>query len=164
MLDESERKALEKESNPPVAIIQKTGDLLHRAWRSGQIHDFHLPVLESSLTEMIDVQGGCERIKATPVPFAYVALLHRITGVYCFLLPFGIVGKVGMLTPVVVLFVAYAFFALDAIGAEVENPFGYDANDLPLSQISKMIEINLRERLEEDNLPEPAQAVNGIMS
>ncbi len=164
MIDEAEREKLKTETNPPNALAQRTGDILHKAWREGKINDFHLPVLEGSLTEMLNVQGGCERIKATPVPFGYVALLHRITGVYCFLLPFGIVGKVGLLTPLVVLFVSYAFFALDAIGSEVENPFGYDANDLPISMISRMIEINLRERLEETDLPEAVKPVKGVIS
>ena len=146
---------LARESNPPIAILQRLGDDLHAAWRQGWIRDYHLPVLEQSLTELTALQGGCERIRATPIPFAYTVLMHRIVAIYCFALPFGIVDTVGVFTPVVVSLVSYAFLGLDTIGSEIENPFDDDPNDLPLHQLSRMIEINLRELLGETDLPEP---------
>ena len=155
LVDAETAVAIESESNPPIAILQRLGDRMHIAWREGWIHDLHLPVLEGSLTSLTNLQGGCERIRATPIPFAYTVLMHRIVAVYCLGLPFGIVDTVGALTPVVVALVAYAFLGLDAIGDEIENPFDGDPNDLPLNQISRMIEINLRERLEEMELPPP---------
>ena len=79
-------------------------------------------------------------------------------------LPFGLMSPLGALMPVVVLMVAYAFFGLDAIGDELENPFGYDPNDLPLNGITRMIEINLRERLKETDLPAPIEPKNQVLS
>ncbi len=69
------------------------------------------------------------------------------------MLPFGLVVDVGMVTSLVVLFLSYAFLGLDAIGGEIEDPFGSDPNDLPLSQFTRMIEMNLRQRLGETDLP-----------
>ena len=162
-LGEAEARAVLGESNPPIAILQTLGDGFAAAWRRDEIDAYHLPVLEESLTQLADIQGGCERIRATPIPFAYTVLMHRIVGIYCLGLPFGLVPSVGVATPFVVLLIAYAFFALDAIGDEIENPFGYDANDLPLSQLARMIEINLRERLGEQELPEPVVPRDGIL-
>lgn len=162
-LGEERAKKLESESNPPIAILQDLGDDFSAAWKKGSLDTFHLPVLEASLTEFANIQGGCERIRATPIPFAYTVLMHRIVGIYCLALPFGIMSKVGILTPLVVALIAYAFFALDAIGEEIEDPFGLDDNDLPLSQLSRMIEINLRERLHEENLPKQVTPENGIL-
>ena len=107
------------------------------------------------MTEILGIQGGCERIKATPIPYAYNVLLHQIVGVYCLSMPFGIVEKVGVMTPLVVLLISYAFFSLDAIGEEIEDPFGLDMNDLPLESMSRMIEGNLRERIGETDLRDP---------
>lgn len=163
-LDEAEVRRLERETNPPIAMLQALGDRFYAAWRREQVHTYHLPVLEGSLTALADIQGGCERIRATPIPFAYTVLMHRIVAFYCLGLPFGIVQDVGILTPLVVGMVSYAFFALDAIGEEIENPFEKDPNDLPLSQLSRMIEINLRERLGETDLPEPERPVRGVLS
>ena len=163
-LDPAEVEQLERESNPPIALLQNLGDRFRKLWKDGAIHAFHLPVLESSLTECASVQGGCERINATPIPFAYTVLMHRIVGMYCLGLPFGLVNSIGTLTPIVVVMIAYAFFALDAIGDELEAPFDYDLNDLPLSQLSRMIEINLRERLGETDLPEPMVPINEVLN
>jgi putative membrane protein len=68
------------------------------------------------------------------------------------------------LTPAVCVIVAYAFFGLDVVGDELEMPFGNDPNDLPLDAISRMIEINLRQRLGETDLPLPLKPVDEILS
>ena len=66
-------------------------------------------------------------------------------------------------TPVVVLLIAYAFYGLDAIGDEIEDPFGLDDNDLPLSTLSRMIEVNVRQRLGETDLPELLSPQDGLL-
>ena len=123
----------------------------------------HLPVLEQSLTDLTDIQGACERIKSTPIPSSYTVLIHRIVALYTFSLPFGIVDAVGIATPVVVAIIAYAFFGLDAVGEEIEEPFGTDINDLPLSTLSRMIEINLRQTLGEAEVPDVLRPVDGVL-
>ncbi|MRG98338.1 hypothetical protein GF068_41460 [Polyangium spumosum] len=152
-LSATEVEALKGELNRPIAILQSMSFRLRDAWQRGWIHAYHLPVLEQSLSVLTDLQGGCERIKSTPIPLSYTSLIHQLVALYCFALPFGIVKTVGVFTPVVVGIVAYAFYGLDAIGDEIENPFGTDPNDLPLSTISRMIEVNLRQRLDETDLP-----------
>lgn len=149
-----ELAALEREHNRPIALLQRLGDRLREIWQEGGLHAYHLALLEKSLTELTAIQGACERIKNTPIPFSYTVLIHRIVLFYCLGLPFGIADQVGVLTPLVVFMVSYAFFGLDAIGDEIEQPFGEDHNDLPLSQLSRMIEVNLRQRLGETELPE----------
>jgi putative membrane protein len=123
-----------------------------------------VPVLEASLTSFTDIQGACERIKTTPIPFSYTTLIHRITAVYCYALPFGVVDTVGIYTPVVVVLVAYAFFGLDVVGDEIEMPFGTDPNDLALGAISRTIETNLRQRIGDAQLPGPAQPVDDVLT
>jgi len=105
------------------------------------------------LSDLCDVQGGCERIKSTPIPWSYTVLMHSIVAVYCFALPFGLIDTTKLLTPLVVALIAYAFLGLDAVGDELEEPFGSDYNDLPLTTLSRMIEVNLRQLLGESELP-----------
>jgi len=165
-LSDDELQELKPEQNRPIALLQRIGAELRKAYDAGLIHAMHLPVLEESLTELAGVQGGCERIKATPIPFSYNILLHRIVFVYCFTLPFGLVDLpgIGPYTALVVLLVSYAFFGLDAVGDEIENPFGEDANDLPLNAITRMIETNLRQRLGETDLPEPVKPKGFVLT
>ena len=149
--------------NRPARIAQVTGEQLRRAWKDGAISEYHLPVLEGTLTELLALQGGCERIKATPVPWTYVVLTHRIVAVYCFSLPFGLVETVGPATGLVVALIAFAFFGLDAIGEEIEEPFGHDANDLPLAGLCNTIEIDLRQALG-DEPPAVLQPVDHLLN
>jgi putative membrane protein len=162
-LPREEIERLEGERNRPFAINQGTAERFRRAWHDGLIHPMHLLTLEASLTVLTDVQGACERIKNTPIPFSYTTLIHRITAVYCYALPFGIVDQVKSFTPFVCVIVAYAFFGLDVVGEEIENPFGTDYNDLPLRAISRTIEINLRQRLGESDLPPAVTPVNDFV-
>lgn len=163
LLPADELEALRDELNRPVAILQRLGDRIRAAYDRGWIHAMHLPTLEASLTTITDIQGGCERIKSTPIPGSYTILIHRIVAIYTFALPFGIVDTVGYYTPVVVMMIAYAFLGLDAVGDEIEDPFGTDLNDLPLSALSRMIEVNLRQRLHEDGLPPLHTPQDGVL-
>jgi putative membrane protein len=157
------QRSLVGELNRPIATLQWMGDRLRGLYDRRWIHPLHLPVLEGSLTQLTDIQGACERIKSTPIPASYTVLMHRIVALYCLGLPFGIVESVGILTPVVVAIVAYAFYGLDAVGTEVEDPFGFDPNDLPLSSLTRMIEINLRQRLGEQQLPPSLEPVDSVL-
>ena len=103
---------------------------------------------------MTNVQGGCERIKNTPVPGTYTILSGTIVTLFCFTLPFGILDVSGRLTPLVVFLVAYAFFGLDALGEEITEPFGDDPHDLPLERYTQTIETNLRQLLSDRDLPD----------
>lgn len=163
MITAAEIQSLRSEVNRPVAILQRMGDRFRDAYRRGWVHPQHVPVLEQSLVNLTDIQGGCERIKSTPIPLSYTSLIHQIVGIYCIALPFGLVKSVGAFTPIVVTIVAYAFYGLDAIGDEIENPFGTDDNDLPLSALSTMIEVNLRQRLGETNLPPLHKPKGGVL-
>ncbi len=138
---------LKRERNVPIGILHRMAELHRDAMDKGMLHAFHLPVLEGTLTTLTDIQGGCERIKNTPVPLSYTELTHRIVALYVMLLPLGILTTTGELTPVVVAMVAFCFLALDAVGSQIEDPFEEDPNDLPLHQISGMIENDLRQRM-----------------
>ncbi|MFV8753875.1 bestrophin family protein [Nannocystaceae bacterium ST9] len=155
---------LRGQHNRPISLLQHVGARLRELYDEGLIHAQHLPVLEASLIALTDIQGGCERIKATPIPASYTVLMHRIVLLYCVGLPFGIVSTVGLFTPIVALIVAYAFYGLDAVGTEIEDPFGRDPNDLPLDALSRMIEVELRQRLGDTDLPPLLEPIDGVLA
>ena len=88
-----------------------------------------MPALEAQFTHIGDAVGGCERLAATPIPFTYGVIIHRTIYLYCLLLPFGLVDSICSMTPVIVVFVAYTCLALEALGSELEEPLGSQAND-----------------------------------
>jgi ion channel-forming bestrophin family protein len=162
-LPEDEFPLYQDEKNVPIAILLDLGLRLRRAWRDGWISDFHLTSLERTLSIITDVQGGCERIKNTPIPFAYTVLLHRTVAFYCLFLPFGIIDTVRWMTPLVVALISHAFLGLDEIGGEIEEPFGTEPQDLPLTAISRTIEVNLLQAIERKELPELLEPTEGVL-
>ncbi|MGQ0505952.1 MAG: bestrophin family protein [Myxococcaceae bacterium] len=164
LLSAEELQQLQKEENVPFALLQNLAERFQRLYQQGAIHPMHVSLFEGSLTALTDVQGACERIKNTPIPFSYLVLLHRIVGVYCLGLPFGLQSTLGYGTPVAVALLSYAFFGLDAIGDEIEQPFGTDRNDLPLNAISRTIEINLKRRLGHSDVPPAHKPRDGVLT
>ena len=164
ILDQDETRAILAQSNRPIAVLQGMGLRLREAWTTGHVSDYHLAHIESSLTEMTAIQGGCERIKNTPMPYSYTVLTHRLVFFYCFALPFGLVGTLSWLTPITVLLVSYAFLGLDALGDEIEDPFGLDPEDLPLLALCRTIEINLRELTAAGRVPPPLEPVDEVLA
>ncbi len=158
-----EMTAVRESRNPPITLLRHLAEGYREGFDKGWVHPMHLRVLEETVTLLTDIQGGCERIKNTPVPLSYTALTHRIVGVYCAALPFGLIGELGNMTPLVVGIVAFAFLGLDAVGTQIEDPFEEDPNDLPLSAISRMLENDLREVLGETDLRPDLGPVDGIL-
>lgn len=151
---------IRQSSNPADALLLAMGRDLGECLRQGQIDPCLAGAVDTTLSAMTASAAACERIKNTPVPFSYTLLLHRTAYMYCFLLPFGLVDITGFMTPFVVAIVAYTFFGLDALGDEIEEPFGTESNDLPLDTLCRAIEINLLESLGETDLPPPLKPVN----
>ncbi len=151
---------LRRLQNPAARILHAMGQDIQSCQRRGWLSLQMAQEMDRSVEQMVAVLGGCERLKHTPLPFSYSVLLHRTVYVYCYLLPFGLIDSIGMLTPLVVGVVSYTFFGLDAIGDEIEEPFGLTSNDLPLTALSYGVEISVRELLGETDLPPQPQPVD----
>jgi putative membrane protein len=143
-------QTLQKTRFKPVILMQEMGRWLQKGREEGKIDSITLTAFDYNLNRLSGIVGGCERIASTPIPFTYKVLLHRTVYMYCFLLPFGLVDSIGWMTPLIVVFIAYTFMALDAIVNEIEEPFGVEPNDLSLNAISSMIETTLREMAGEE--------------
>ncbi|WP_031500456.1 bestrophin family protein [Bryobacter aggregatus] len=145
--------------HPPLTIATQMTFALQEARRRGAITDIILASMDQNVQLLIDYLGGCERIRKTPLPFAYVVHLRRALVVYCFSLPFALVDTYGWATVLDTLVISYVFFGIEEIGVEIEGPFGLDENDLPLEDICTTIRHNLfalveLEHSEPDKMPE----------
>lgn len=146
--------------NPPDAILRRFSAVLAGAAGDGRVQPMMVAEMEETLTALAAIQAGCERIRSTPLPFTYTLMLHRTAYLYCLMLPFGLVDTIGYATPLVVGLISYTFFGLDALGDEIEEPFGLLPNDLPLDSLCRRVEIDLRAALGERDLPEPPPPVD----
>ncbi|SAK50637.1 Bestrophin, RFP-TM, chloride channel [Caballeronia hypogeia] len=141
----------------PALILVWLGEWVAQRRRENAIDGYALLAIEHNLNALSDVIGGCERIAATPLPFSYSVMIHRTIYLFCVLLPFGLVDGAGLLTPLFALLVAYAFMALEAIAAQIEDPFGVEENDLALNAICETIEIALHDMAADPAFVQPPQ-------
>jgi len=154
-LTQEEVTLIQSSKNKPDFLINRMALDLQQSMNEKRIDPCLAANIDTTLSAITAAAAACERIKNTPIPFSYTLLLHRTAYIYCFLLPFGLVDSIGFMTPFVVAIVAYTFFGLDALGDEIEEPFGLDANDLPLDAICRAIEIDLLEAIQHAPLPAP---------
>lgn len=161
-LGESERVRVLGSNNRPDALLREHALELATLRREGALSDMTWAALSQRVHALSGVLAACERIRLTPLPFAYTVLLHRTAYLFCILLPFGLADALGWFTPVLAGAVAYTFFGLDLLGDELEEPFGTAPNDLPLLALARTAERNLLEALGEPQ-PEPLEPVDFVL-
>ena len=141
---------------------------------SGKLSEFDFIELEKTLTTLYEHQGKSERIKNFPYPRQFATVNQMFIRLFISVLPFGILQEFGKLTKdlgdefiwVTVpcsLVVGWVFYMMERIGEATENPFEGSANDVHISNISRTIEIDLKEMLDETNIPPATVAENNIL-
>ena len=162
-LEPEEHRRMTASRGHPDTLVREMAADLAACLRDRRFGDIIYQGLVGHLTAISGIQAACERIRHTPLPFAYTLLLHRTAYLFCLLLPFGLVDNLGFATPLVAAIVAYTFFGLDELGDELEEPFGLAQNDLPVKAMARMIEISLLETLGETDIPEPLLPKNYVL-
>jgi len=120
--------------------------ILDRLVRGGMSTD-RLLLMNADLRNFAEVCGACERIRNTPIPFSYSVFLKKFIFIYVMTMPISYSVTLGWLVVPVVVLVFYALASLELIAEEIENPFGMDANDLPLEDLCAAIERSVNEIL-----------------
>jgi len=100
--------------------------------REGHLDRWQARSIEQYVSAIVDAQGGLERISGTPIPFAYAVHTHQFLLLYLITLPFTMVTTYGYYALVAVFTIAFGLIGIDEAGVEIEDPFGFDDNDLPL--------------------------------
>lgn len=159
------RERLHGERNAPYAVAHDLRALVTRACDGGRLHEFRLAAIDRTLTEIVDVQGGCERIKKTPFPVGYGYIVDRLIVAFGCILPFALVKDgLGWAAVPINLLVCGAFALISEAGRVLEDPFTHFFNGLPLSALATTIEINLRQRAGEADVPPlPRPDARGIL-
>jgi len=75
---------------------------------------------------------GMHKLATTPMPFPYVNMLYSLLYLWMYTVGFPLAVAQGWISMVIVLFLGFALFGINAIGQELEDPFGTEANDLDL--------------------------------
>jgi len=136
---------LKSMNHPPLEIAFWIGDYLQQQHERHCLNPYQLSAMMKLLDTMVDTLGACERILKTPIPLGYAIHLKQLLLVYCLSLPFQIVSELQWWTGAVVAIVSFTVFGVEEIGIEIENPFSYDPNDLPLDEICATMQRNIED-------------------
>jgi putative membrane protein len=143
LIIEKERAALEPVGSRPVAAVGWISRHLGALAAERKLSEAHFFSLERSISGLLDGLGGAERILKTPMPFAYAQHIKAFVALFCVTAPFALVDVMGSFTPVASVVLAFGLFGIEEIGVEIEDPFGYDPNDLPLDAIGSTLEADV---------------------
>lgn len=170
LLDPSEHAYVLSKKNRATHLIALQSRELSEQVAQGNLTELRQVEMEHRLAEFYNEQGRCERIKNFPYPRQFATLNIFFIWLFILLVPFGMLQEFQKIGDVYVwlnipacVIVAWVFHTMDKIGAISENPFEGSPNDVPITSMSRTIEIDLREMLDETDLPAPIGPTNNIL-
>jgi ion channel-forming bestrophin family protein len=143
---------LEKAYHVPNEIISIMNERITEIYRAGKLADAEVMELTKHTDIASDVNGSCERIRTSPVPLSYSVHLKKFMIFFGIICPFGFIHDLDYWSVLIVMLIIYALAGLDAIGEEIEDPFGQDENDLPIDKICNSIRSNVQALLRVEHL------------
>ena len=169
-LNDAEFAYVLSKKNRATHLIALQSKHLKSLRTAGKIEHYEYVEMERRLADLYDHQGRCERIKNFPYPRQFASVNLFFIWLLVLILPFGMLNefqKLGegfaWLTIPFSVIVSWVFTSLEKIGEATENPFEGGANDIPMAALSRTIEIDLRDMLDESDLPAPITPVNDIL-
>jgi ion channel-forming bestrophin family protein len=142
----AEKFALIKSTNHlPLEIAFWISSYLQEQSKQEKLDRYQLNDMVQLLHQMIDVVGICERILKTPIPLAYSIHLKQLLLIYSLSLPFQMVDQLQWMTGPIVALISFTLLGIEEIGIQIEDPFGHDANDLPLDNICNTMMRNIED-------------------
>ncbi len=160
-LAEDEVAGIAAQTNQHNAVLTLQSKDLERLYQQGAVDGFRFLELSKILTSFCDDMGKAERIRNTVFPTTYIYYSRSFIWIFVYSITMTISNSIGISSIVFGTLLGYIFFTIQAIGQTLINPFENIVTGVPLSQITRTIEINLLEMLGEDDIPQPQQSVKG---
>lgn len=151
-----------KRKNPAHALTEQISALIGETHDQGGINAVQQASLERVITDIANAQGGMERIKNTPLPNGFRFIPNFFTRLFCVILPITLVETLGIYTPVGSTLIGLIFLAALSIGEDLSDPFANSVHDVPMSGMSRTIEIDLLESMGRE-APSKLEPANGVL-
>jgi putative membrane protein len=168
-LSEEEVRKLDTSSNKATQILKNQSKRLQSLRDLEYFEDFRHMALHDHINHLYAGQGKAERIKNFPFPRQYASTAIWLTLVFCAIVPFSLLNIfngniwIQMFCPIISAIITWVFFLMEKIGDYSENPFEGTYNDVPITSISVGIEIDLREMINDTNIPQPVTSKDGFL-
>lgn len=143
LLPADEIARLKGTNNFPNDILNGSAAILAQEYQQGRLDSIRLARLESTLVDVSNWQGGMERIANTPLPYPYVYFPRLFSGLFCIIMPLGLVTTLGWFTPVVSTVVGAMLLTMERIGTDLQAPFGESQHQIQMNALCSNIQKNL---------------------
>ena len=170
VLPAEEQAYVLSKKNRATHLIALQSKQLKTLKENGLIDPLSYIEMENLLVNLYEQQGKCERIKNFPYPRQFASINLFFIRLFVFIVPFGLLNEFQKLGEYAIwlnipfsLLVTWVFSSMERVGESTENPFEGGANDVPISSMSRTIEIDLREMLDEKDLPPAITPMNNIL-
>jgi len=139
-------------------LMSAQSTVLRKLYDAQDLTVLHHNEMQKTLKDLLDQQARVERLKNFPYPRQYAVINKIFVWSFAAVLPLCLVrefehlGIVWFAVPFSVL-LSWLYAALDQVGESTENPFEGSANDVPISQMCRILEAELRTLLGEPDQP-----------
>jgi len=154
LLTKRELDFISRYDNKHVALLDLHAQDLDYALKQGWINRYQQVELDRTLTRLCDFMGKCERIKNTVFPATYSLYIHLTLNLFIVLLPFGLVEYFGIIEIPLVAAIAASFLLIEKMAIHLQDPFENKPTDTPVTAISRNIEKDLKQMLNDRQTPE----------
>lgn len=169
-LTPDELAAVNTRSNMAAQLLKTQAVRLQQLRDAGYFDDFRHMEFHALIKEFYGDQGRAERIKNFPFPRQYASTALWLTMVFAAFVPMSMLdvirpeaGWIFWASPFLSALIIWIFFLMEMIGDYSENPFEGTYNDVPITSISRGIEIDMREMIDDTDIPGPVQVENGFL-
>jgi putative membrane protein len=155
-LSKREIAFVQRYTNIPMALLELHARDLNHALKQEWINAYQQVELDRTLSRLCDAMGKCERIKNTVFPATYSLYIHFSMNFFILLLPFALIEDFGILEIPMVVSIAASFLLIEKMAIHLQDPFDNKPTDTPMTAISRNIERDLKQMLNEHHQPENA--------
>ena len=163
LISDGEIKNLKNSQNVPNDLLQIQSQMLHDLKEKNLINQFQHVQIDSTIARLTDHMGKCERIKKTVFPVMYSLLVDLLIYMFILFLPFSLLDPLGYALIPTTISLSLAFLSVDRISFYLQDPFENQPSDTPMLALSRTIEINIRQQLKENVLPDKIEPKNGVL-
>ena len=134
---------LEGKYHLPSQVNGRIAARLSELFREGAITRMQHLDLDRNINRNTEWLSTCEVLKDTPPPPVYIIHLRGFILFYAAMIPFGFIHELGIWMMLFLSIFFYFYAGMEIISEEVEDPFGFDPNDLPVTDMTRITEKRL---------------------
>jgi putative membrane protein len=165
-LSREELEDIKQYVNKPTRLTFMQAEQLEALFGRDVSQSVLLSRIDQTMSRLLDIQGGCERIKSTAFPDEVRFISKAMVWLSAIAVPVAFLSannEIHALEVIAVIVIALSFMVVEQLGASLKNPFENLDNDTPMTALCRTIEIDLRQQLGETDLPDPIEPSDGVL-